>query len=50
MINFLLVRMARTMFHISGLQCGDYYFYGAGQDTTLDSLRETGWLEEYLFL
>lgn len=25
--------------HISGLQCGDYYFYGAGQDTTLDSLQ-----------
>ncbi len=24
---------------ISGLQCGDYYFYGAAQDTTLDTIQ-----------
>jgi hypothetical protein len=23
---------------ITGLQCGDYYFYGAGRDTTIDTL------------
>ena len=25
---------------ISGLKCGDYYFYGAGKDTTLDSTQD----------
>ncbi len=25
--------------HISGLKCGDYYFYAAGQDTTLDTIQ-----------
>lgn len=25
--------------HMEGLQCGDYYFYGVGQDTTLDTIQ-----------
>jgi hypothetical protein len=24
--------------HVTGLQCGDYYFYGVGKDTTLDTI------------
>lgn len=26
--------------HLSGLKCGDYYFYGAGKDTLLDSTQD----------
>ena len=25
--------------HLSKLQCGDYYFYAAGQDTLLDTVQ-----------
>ena len=25
--------------HMEGLQCGDYYFYGVAQDTTLDTIQ-----------
>lgn len=25
--------------HISGLKCGDYYFYATGRDTTLDTIQ-----------
>lgn len=26
--------------HLTGLKCGDYYFYAAGKDTTLDSTQD----------
>jgi hypothetical protein len=37
--KFFVGEAGEDHIHLEGLQCGDYYFYGTGLDTTLDTIQ-----------